>query len=101
MGLRPDPSRSAEPSAATKESPGRQEKKTSPAQAETAEPPSRAPLLILREKMRKRRVPRAAMPEVELGEQGPLSQPMRRQSPGNRPHSAQRRAPSRASAEAL
>jgi hypothetical protein len=51
MGLLPDPTRSAEQSAVTKEVPGRREKKTFPSQMETAGQRPRARSPLLHEKM--------------------------------------------------
>src|SRR5580658_5248384 len=96
----PDPTRSAEGSAVTKELPGRQEKKTFPLEVESAVQRSRARPSLLHEKMTRGWASRVETLELELGARVPLRQPTKRQSHGNRPHSAHRWALSRASVEA-
>jgi hypothetical protein len=99
----PVPARSPERSAVTKELPGRQEKKTSPRQVEISGQRPRARPSHLQEKIKMKRgwVSRMGKRRLELQARVPLRQPMKRQSPANRPHSAHLWAPSRASVEAL
>src|ERR1700733_4170961 len=101
--LLPDPIRSVERSAAPKELPGRQKKKTSPRQVEIAgqRPMAQPSLLQGKIKMKRGWVSRMGKRELELQPRVRVRQPMKRQSPGNRPHSAHLWAPSRASVEAL
>jgi hypothetical protein len=100
-GPPPDPTRSAERSAVTKELPGRREKKTSPGQVETEGQRPRVRPSLLQVKMTRGWVSRMGKRELELGARVPPRQPMKRQSPGNRPHSARLWAPPRACLEAL
>ena len=96
----PDPTRSAEGSAVTKELPERQEKKTFPPEMESAVQRSRGRPSLPHEKMTRGWASRVETLELELGARVPLRQPTKLQSRGNRPHSAHRWAPSRASVEA-
>jgi hypothetical protein len=100
-GLLPDPIRSAERSAATKELPGRRERKTFLARAETVGQRSRARPSLLQPRPMRGWVSRVGMGELEVEARARPRQPRKRRWPENRPHSARPRAPSRASVEAL